>query len=201
MSHRLLIPTMLVIGSALLRSVDARTDPVPEFRQDSLQPLDARVEDVGVLSTSLRVESAGLARPSGFESVYRVPGGSDKLMRVDGALFAIFDQSVYLKGSAGVQVPVPPSTVFHIGAPPQRFETPDAPAPATSKPAGATTSGSIGYGVVPPALPGRARPSSAAGEAGGPGSLPRFLADPSYRSRRLAEILESHLARSPSNDD
>ena len=60
---------------------------------EGLQPLDARVEDVSILSASLRVESAGLAKPSGFDAVYRVPGDSGKLMRVNGALFAVFDQS------------------------------------------------------------------------------------------------------------
>ena len=84
---------------------------------ESLRPLEAQVEDVSILSASLRVESPGLAQPSGFDAVYRVPGDSGKLMRVNGALFAVFDQSVYLSWN-GLSFPeVPPSTTFYIGAP------------------------------------------------------------------------------------
>jgi hypothetical protein len=158
------------------------------------QPLDARVEDVSVLSVSLRVESAGLARPTGFESVYRVPGNSDKLMRVNGALYAVFDQSVYQPGREGLRAVVPPSTVFHIGPPLAAIESSSRVEPARPVPAPIRSQGGAGYGVVPDVTPDSQSGHSVSGDLL-PGSLPRFHSDLDYRSRRLAEIVARHLGR------
>ena len=169
--------------------------PEPGLQTVPLKPLDARVEDVGVLSTSLRVESSGLGVPSGFDAVYRVPGDADKLMRVNGALFAVFDQSVYQTGAAGTTAVVPPSTVFHIGVPPETvLAGVDSSRSGPSVPVESVRSDRIGFGTVPPATPDRVSegrvPSSKSSDP-----LPRFVTDVEYRARRLAEILESHLAR------
>ena len=165
--------------------------PDLEFQTTPLRPLDARVEDVGVLSTSLRVESSGLGEPSGFDAVYKVPGGSGKLMRVNGALFAVFDRSIYQSAVGGTRAVVPPSTVFHIGVPPGGV-SPGAVSSPVKRPASMESEqpARIGYGTVPPATS-----RSGSRSSGSDDSLPRFVADREYRSRRLAEILEEHLAR------
>ncbi|MHC4989552.1 MAG: hypothetical protein ACYTGC_01105 [Planctomycetota bacterium] len=88
----------------------------------SLKPLDQRVEDFNPLSTSLRVMESGLRQPADFDQVFRLPG-SNKLMRAEGALYAVFPQSVYVRPprrsrQRGLVAAVPPDTLFYIGAPP-----------------------------------------------------------------------------------
>lgn len=159
---------------------------------ESLQPLDARVEDVSILSASLRVESSGLAKPSGFDAVYRVPGDSGKLMRVNGALFAVFDQSVYQSYQGRSYVDVPPSTVFHIGPPLEGF----AGSKVGSEPAASTEliesrQPRAGFGYVAPVSSrghvgyADSRPSSE--------GLPQLISDPEYRARRLAELVNRRI--------
>jgi len=160
---------------------------------EGLQPLDARVEDVSILSASLRVESAGLAKPSGFDAVYRVPGDSGKLMRVNGALFAVFDQSVYQSYQGRSYVDVPPSTVFHIGPPLEGFggkvrnddTTPESSVAAES------THSRAGFGFVLPVSSrshvgyADARPVTE--------ELPKFVKDRAYRTMRLAELVDRRI--------
>ena len=159
---------------------------------ESLKPLDARVEDVSILSASLRVESAGLAKPSGFDAVYRVPGDSGKLMRVNGALFAVFDQSVYQSYQGRSYVDVPPSTVFHIGPPLEGFSGSKVlTEPAASTELTESKQSRAGFGYVAPVSArshvgySDSRPSSK--------DLPRLISDPEYRSRRLAELVERRI--------
>ena len=157
-----------------------------------LKPLDARVEDVSILSASLRVESAGLAQPSGFDAVYRVPGDSGKLMRVNGALFAVFDQSVYQSYPGGSYPDVPPSAVFHIGPPLEGFSGTKS---GTKAPASTVAEESdhsrAGFGFVAPVSSrshvGYADARSTMEE------LPQFVSDPVYRSRRLAELVDRRI--------
>ena len=72
------------------------------------------------LGTSFRVQQVDLS-PSAFRNVYKVPGRDDLLMRTDGALYAVFDQSVYVrdpKAKGNVLKPIiPAATVFYIGKP------------------------------------------------------------------------------------
>ena len=86
-----------------------------------LRPLDASVEDVGPLSHSLRRVDSGLRQPTSFENVYRLPGSS-LLARADGALYAVFPQSVYANTQQGQFPLIPAGTVFHIGTPYGSFE-------------------------------------------------------------------------------
>lgn len=159
---------------------------------EGLKPLDARVEDVSILSASLRVESAGLAKPSGFDAVYRVPGDSGKLMRVNGALFAVFDQSVYQSYQGRSYVDVPPSTVFHIGPPLEGFRASrDDDQTSASSVAAEATHSRAGFGLVPPVSTrshvgyADARPIT--------DELPKFVADRTYRTMRLAELVDRRI--------
>lgn len=181
------IPTACLAGLLLAAAPSPADEPLEPTGLQPLQPLDARVEDVSVLSASLRVESPGLAVPSGFDEVYRVPGEPGKLMRVNGALFAVFDRSVYGSWQGRAVAEVPPSTVFHIGPP--------LPEPGGLDRVAAVGGGSergAGYGVVPPAAPGSGRPTGLASAASRP-VLPRFVSDETYRARRLAELVNRRL--------
>ncbi len=108
-----------------------------------LQGVEQTIEDISPLGTSLRSFQTDLRLPSGFESVYRLPGdstGRERLMRMDGALIATFPRSDYkdvfvrerfllfLQRDRKVgEVPtVPPGTVFHIGMPPELIQEADA---------------------------------------------------------------------------
>ncbi len=85
--------------------------------QINLQPLDQRVSDVGLLSNSLRIIQPGLEVPTSFDQVYRVPGSDNQLMRVQGALRAVYPQSQasYTQSPWGVTPVIPAGTVFYIG--------------------------------------------------------------------------------------
>ncbi|MDY7110162.1 MAG: hypothetical protein SYC29_16145, partial [Planctomycetota bacterium] len=55
--------------------------------------------------------------PAGFEDIYRVPGYEDDLyMRVDGAIYAVFPQSVYANSQSGPVPLIPHGTIFYIGS-------------------------------------------------------------------------------------
>ncbi len=78
-----------------------------------------QVGDRHSLSHSLRVMPVDLS-PHGFERVYAVPGRDDLLMRTNGALYAVFDQSTYARDpqKRGVmRAVIPAATVFYIGRP------------------------------------------------------------------------------------
>ncbi|MBC24238.1 MAG: hypothetical protein CMJ32_10030 [Phycisphaerae bacterium] len=78
---------------------------------------DEGVSDVNTLSRSLRILPEGLDLSGGFRRVYQVPGRMDLLMRSNGGLHAIFNESVYMRSKNGIDVPVPPDTIFFIGNP------------------------------------------------------------------------------------
>jgi hypothetical protein len=87
-----------------------------------LRAVDQGRDDIGGLATSFRMEPLDLRLPTGFGRVYEVPGeDSDapggRLMRGNGALFAIFPRSTYRFDSNGPRASVPPGTVFSIGMP------------------------------------------------------------------------------------
>lgn len=81
-----------------------------------LIPVDAGVEDRGVLSTSLFVEQKDLRQNQSFERLYKVEGSEDVYVRKAGGLKAIFRSSQYVN-IYGREVPiVPAGTVYVIGA-------------------------------------------------------------------------------------
>lgn len=150
--------TTLAVG-ALLCSAQAIMAQ-QEVRQTPWRPatgappgfhrLDQTVEDVSPLRVSFRVLSPDLRVPTGFRDVYRIegsgaqasrlgiynPSGADLLARVDGAVTAVFPQSVYVNLGNGPLALVPPGTIFFIGRLPFGAALPSpAPAPnAAAKP-------------------------------------------------------------------
>ena len=88
------------------------------FRESGVVPIDQAVEDYNPLSASLRQVDGGLGISGAFDRVFRLPGKNGRLMRVQGGLYAIFDESVYTEGEQGLSVEVPSNTMFWIGPPP-----------------------------------------------------------------------------------
>ena len=82
-----------------------------------LETVDAGVADRNGLDTSTRMLPIDLRLPTGFSSVYRVPGRDDMLMRGNGALYAVFAQSTYRRSSRGAIPIVPAGVVYSIGLP------------------------------------------------------------------------------------
>lgn len=124
-----LLVAPVVRPATLVRPVDGTAAAGPN--RPRLEIVDAGREDVGPLGTSLRSDPVDQRLPTGFERVYRVPGSSTLLMRGNGALFAVFEESVYRRSGAAL----PPGTVFHIGMPdhrPPAFGLEHAPADARS---------------------------------------------------------------------
>ena len=110
------------------------------------EALDQMIEDVNPLSTSLRNVEFGLREPNSFDQVMRIGGPDGKLMRVQGALFALFDQSVYvsdgktffaLRSVAGRRLksmPVPEKYTSKSGSQPETGNQPShKPKVSTSK--------------------------------------------------------------------
>lgn len=90
----------------------------PETDPQFLRPLDASIEDVSPIATSLRIDTRlSLQQPTGFSEVYAGPGGDD-LMRINGALYAVFPRSQYVfNEDQGLTPVIPQGTVFRIGTP------------------------------------------------------------------------------------
>ncbi len=108
----------IVLGAMLTPGAFAQSQQLYGLPIHKLTPVDERVGDVGgSLSTSLRQIDPGLAVPSGFEQVYRVPGHNDLLMRIEGGVMAVFPESVYSASANGSVPVVPPNTTFYIGLP------------------------------------------------------------------------------------
>ena len=112
-----------------IRRVDGSAEAGP--LRDDLEVVDQGSEDVGALGASFRQPSYDTRLPASFQRVYRVPGESDKLMRGNGALFAVFPESVYRRTPRGMKAIAPPGTVFHIGMPGELHLS---PAPPQSRP-------------------------------------------------------------------
>jgi hypothetical protein len=96
-----------------------------------LEIVEQGTEDTDELSTTLRMSPLDPRLPTGFQRVYRVPGSDTLLMRGNGALFAVFEQSVYTRDSKRKDLAVPAGTVFHIGMPGPQHTVPD-PAPTNA---------------------------------------------------------------------
>jgi len=110
-----------------IRRVDGSAEAGP--LRDDLEVVDQGSEDVGALGASFRQPSYDTRLPASFQRVYRVPGESDKLMRGNGALFAVFPESVYRRTPRGMKAIAPPGTVFHIGMPGELHLAPAPPQP------------------------------------------------------------------------
>jgi len=95
------------------------------------RPVEEGIGDVGPLSTGSRVLPRDLLRPHGFERVYeltrtdQVGRTEQTLIRMDGAVTAVFPRSVYRAIRPGVlAAEFPPGTIFHIGRLPPELDPP-----------------------------------------------------------------------------
>ena len=80
-----------------------------------LLPVDAGIEDRGVLQSSFFVETKDLRQNQNFERLYKVAGSTDIYVRQAGGLRAIFRSSAYAPIN-NTEVPiVPAGTVYCIG--------------------------------------------------------------------------------------
>lgn len=84
--------------------------------------IDAGFSDRSPLSVSLKQVAPDLRTDTGFERIYQLPGQGNLFMRRDGAISAVFPESVYewirvSKYRWRQAASIPPSTVFIIGDP------------------------------------------------------------------------------------
>jgi len=85
--------------------------------QGAPRPLDAGIEDIDSLRTSLRLLPPVMRHDTAFEHVYQSPLDPNQHYRVAGGLYAVFTSSEYAATPFGA-VPVYPAGVeFHIGRP------------------------------------------------------------------------------------
>lgn len=111
-----------ILAAAVATSAAAQVPPpvIPPSDPAIVEPprqLDPGLEDVGPLSTSLRVLDWGLPGGDEFDRVYQVPGRPELLMRVSGGLHAVFPRSTYAGTDLGPVPTVPAGTIFYIGDP------------------------------------------------------------------------------------
>lgn len=177
-----------------------------------LSVVDQTVGDLGPLNLSLRKPEAGMAMPTGFQKVYRIESdsetGSDgRLMRANGGLAAVFDQSVYLRTEQGILPDIPSSTTWVIGGIPLGGESGHGmllpidpldmarlprrralpPVPVTQV---AGSHAGFGPGARIPAAAGPGSGDDLVGQ--GDGRIPsRFLHDRGYRASLMQKLLES----------
>lgn len=163
---------------------------VPPATTTPLQPIDQAVEDVSPLSASLRQMHVDLRQPTGFQQVYRVPGRDDLYMRIHGGVFAVFPQSVYARrGAAGPMPLIPAGTMFYIGPPTELLRPVGPPSPPHRTEVRERLDLRIDRGAerwVEPVMPHII--STHSGQDGA--ATARTIAnDPSYRARRVGELL------------
>jgi hypothetical protein len=118
------LPTLpisaLILAMLASPPTDTRRDGAPAAAgplNPKLETVDAGVADRGGLDTSFRMMPLDLRLPTGFSSVYRVPGRDDRLMRGNGALFAVFAQSAYRRTIRGAIPMTPAGVIYSIGMP------------------------------------------------------------------------------------
>jgi len=115
MAHRDETPDSLFRRARLISPLAIAALALGAALAQDFEPVDPFTEDLGPLNLSLRELQRDLRAPQGFERVYEVPGHEDLLMRVDGGLYAVFPQSVYVGSRFGPLPVIPNNTVFQIG--------------------------------------------------------------------------------------
>jgi hypothetical protein len=179
-----------------------------------LVPVDQAIEDVSLLSTSLRKIEPGLGQPNDFARVFRVNGRQDLFMRQQGGLYAVFPESDYGPDKEGrLQALIPDGTVFYIGRPALLDSE---PAPADPAPEGrvqgridlrekGTDLFSLQNHRWSPRRPSKINPSPFPATVGPPiptAILPLIVSDEPYREERLRSLLRraaDHAARGRSS--
>jgi hypothetical protein len=110
------IACSIILAAAMLQDAPKAPAAAGPLRP-ALEAVEQGTEDRGGLDATLRVQRIDLRLPTGFGDVYRVPGSSEKLMRGNGALFAIFGRSLYARPSGGALPITPAGTIYSIGMP------------------------------------------------------------------------------------
>lgn len=106
--------TIAAIVAAVCSSAPAQDSSAPN---PNPRPLDAGIEDLNSLRTSLRVLPPVVRHDTAFEHVYQSPLNPNQHYRMAGGIYAVFNASDYASTPYG-QVPVYPAGVeFHIGPP------------------------------------------------------------------------------------
>jgi hypothetical protein len=185
---------LLCCATAHAQGVQPARPSEPSSPRTPGQPyeeVEQGVEDIGPLGQSLETPMLDLRVPTGFERVYLAPDGSGNLMRINGALHAVFPRSEYIATQWGAMPVVPAGTVFHLGAP--REWTIDANGVATDRataPMGASplrVSNRIDTSV------GGADPAQSLRSEVASHTPPTVMTDEAYRRARMASILEAAL--------
>lgn len=111
------IRTALAFGAGLLLSCSSAGAQTPVQSDPNPRPLDAGIEDLDSLRTSLRVLPPVIRHDTAFEHVYQSPLDPNQYYRMAGGIYAVFNASDYVATPYG-QIPVYPAGVeFHIGPP------------------------------------------------------------------------------------
>ena len=172
----------LIILVLAIRSTCLGQDPV------DLRVVEPGVDDVGPLSTGLKIEPIGLSVGNGFDRVYQAADGSGPFFRSSGNLFAVFDRSVYVNRGNRFMPEVPPGTTFHIGPPAFLGRSGfSSPGPVVDEALVGPTQSNLHLFVTDdPQL----RYVDEIVEAS---SMPRFQTDSAYREARLKMLVSEHL--------
>lgn len=116
LSARSILGCGLALGAAVTCAADQGTTGA------GATAIDAGFSDRSPLSVSLKQVAPDLRTDTGFERIYQLPGEGGLFMRRDGAMSAVFPESVYewirvSKYRWRQAAAIPPSTVFIIGDP------------------------------------------------------------------------------------
>lgn len=150
------------------------------------------VEDIGPLGESFEIPMADLRVPTGFERVYRAPGGG--LMRVSGAIHAVFPRSEYVATQRGVIPVVPAGAVFYLGEP-RVWALDEHGEPTPARPTGSVAASPL---RIDNRVTARVAPARAGGERERVSpwtDRETVMSDEVYRRERLATILDAALGR------
>lgn len=204
MAHSLIIQTasamaLLVACSNATAQAQRPPSSIDPFDPAQLQRVQEGGKDENPLAADLQVIDPGLAVPTGFTSVYRVPGRSDLYMRIDGAIHAVFPRSSYVGGRDGLIALIPDDTVYFIGFPSsQALTAAFGPGPARDEHAvfdaldverSATRLRNDEFAPPPAIRSWRRRLDTMPRHINPRDTGPPIVSDTDYRARRIADLL------------
>ena len=149
--------------------------------QPDMRPVEAGIDDTSPVAVSQREQRYDQRIATGFDRVYEIvsPSGERSFVRVNGAVYAQFDQAWYSDSGDAL---VPPGTRFTIGAPPSSESIAQTPVRAPNAVSLRADAQPARQGSPPPAA-ARAYP---VGE-------PSIVGNEWYRRVRITQLLRSTL--------
>jgi hypothetical protein len=112
---------MIRIACFMLCLAAASAARAQATKAGDLVPIEQGVSDMNSVGTSLRIMPVDLGTGNSFTRLYGVAGRPDLLVRSQGGIYAVFEQSDYVRvqrqNSSRVYAVWPAGTVFHIGQP------------------------------------------------------------------------------------